>query len=472
MNSFERGLTLKHRLCFYLGGILFATVSYILGLWFYALECAKWGDAETYRKIVDSLTGGFRSHQLTFFAWEIFCVAVAFLLGSLFQREVINRRRAEEQANVDGLTGVYNHRFLQERLAAEIERANRFRRVLSIIMLDIDDFKRYNDTWGHQAGDKLLVLFAALCGQCIRSIDFLARYGGEEFMIILPETTETEAYNVAERIRQTTERETVAAFGPEKGATVSAGIACYPKHGFTRHALILSADAALYSAKRSGKNRTHIYERNQHLPYRAASGHIHTIANDTDLEAIETLSAAVDGQSSCYAGHSSAVSNNAVMLGKKLGLSSGELGSLRVAAMLHDIGTLGTPREVLDKCSPLLQEERILIENHPGLGARILARLQQMTDIGPGVMHHHERYDGKGYPNGLAGKQIPLFARIIAIADAYDAMTHPRPYRKTLSREEAIEELRRCAGTQFDPDLVEEFIAALQQSDAATGQAA
>ncbi|MDH7601114.1 MAG: diguanylate cyclase [Armatimonadota bacterium] len=472
MDRAEPGLSLKHRLCFYLGGILFATVSYILGLWLYAVECASWGDAETYRKIVDSLTGGFRSHQLTFFAWEIFCVAIALLLGSFFQKEVMNRRRAEEQANIDGLTGVYNHRFFQERLTAEIERANRFRRVLSIIMLDIDNFKHYNDTWGHQAGDKLLVLFAALCGQCIRSIDFLARYGGEEFIIILPETTETEAFNVAERIRQTTERETEAALGPGKGTTVSAGIACYPKHGFTRHALILSADAALYSAKRSGKNRTCIYESDQHRPYRAASSHVKSIVSEEDLEAIEALSAAVDAQTTCYNGHSSAVSNHAVLLGERLGLSPSELGSLRVAAMLHDIGTLGTPREILEKCTPLLQDEWKLIERHPGLGSRILARLQEMPAIGPAVRHHHERYDGKGYPNGLAGKEIPLFARIIAIADAYDAMTHPRPYRPALSQTEAIQELRRCAGTQFDPDLVEEFIAALEEHSAVDEEAA
>ncbi|MGQ9455509.1 MAG: GGDEF domain-containing protein [Armatimonadota bacterium] len=150
---------LKYRLYFYLGGIIFATISYIVGLWAYATECASWGDVNTSKKILESLTYGFRSHQLTFFTWEVFCVAVSMLIGSLFQREVTNRCKAEEQANIDGLTGIYNHRFFQERLAVEIERANRFRRVLSIIMLDIDDFKRYNDTWGHQAGDKLLVLF-------------------------------------------------------------------------------------------------------------------------------------------------------------------------------------------------------------------------------------------------------------------------------------------------------------------------
>ncbi|MGQ9455508.1 MAG: bifunctional diguanylate cyclase/phosphohydrolase [Armatimonadota bacterium] len=315
--------------------------------------------------------------------------------------------------------------------------------------------------------------FSAICGQCIRTIDFLARYGGEEFVVILPETTEKEAYQVAERIRQMTEKETVAAFGEGKGATVSAGIACYPKHGLTRHALILSADAALYSAKRNGKNRCQIYERDLHLPYRAVSGHIHPLLGSSeDLDALETLGATIDAQSGFTTSHSIAVSRNALILGKRLGISPDELGCLRVAAILHDIGKVGTPREVFEKNTPLAENEWKLIENHAGLGSRILTRLQQMQSIGPGIKHHHERYDGKGYPNGLAGKQIPLFARIIAIADAYDAMTSPRPYRPAMSQEEAIQELRKCAGTQFDPDLVEEFIAGLQESAENTDVAA
>lgn len=469
----NKGLGFKYRLCFYLAGVIFATTTYIVGLWLYAIECAESGDIETYRRVVDSLGGWLQYHRSTFLAWEILCVAIAFVIGSLYEHEVKNRKKAEEQANIDGLTGIYNHRFFQERLAAEIERANRFRRVLSVIMLDIDNFKRYNDTWGHQAGDKLLVLFAALCGQCIRTIDFLARYGGEEFVIILPETTEQEAYQVAERIRTTTEKETEAAFGSGKGATVSAGIACYPKHGFTRHALILSADAALYSAKRNGKNRCQIYQHDQHQPYRAASSHVRPLASkDYDLEAIEALSAAVDWQDGFYNYHSPSVSKYATLLGQKLGLSAVEIGNLRVAALLHDIGKLGTPREILEKSTPLREEEWKLIERHAGLGSRILTRLQEMTPIGPAVKHHHERYDGKGYPNGLAGKDIPLFSRIIAIADAYDAMTSPRPYRPAMSHEQAIAELRRCAGTQFDPELVEVFIRGLEESATTKEEAA
>lgn len=466
--------SIKHRLLFYLGGIIFATASYTIGLWAFAVESASWGDADTYRKITNNLVGAFRSHQLTFFAWEVICVAVAAVLGYLFEREVMNRRRAEEQANVDGLTGVYNHRFFQERLAIEMDRASRFRRVVSLIMFDIDNFKRYNDTWGHQEGDKLLVLFAALCGRCIRTIDLLARYGGEEFVVILPESSEDEALRVAERVREITEKQTAEALGAGKGATVSAGVACFPKHGLTRHGLILSADAALYAAKRGGKNQCRVYQRESHQPYRAASSHVHPLlaSAEDDIEAIETLGATVDAQDSYAHGHSLAVSKHAALLGEKLGMSAQEIGNLRVAALLHDLGKLGTPREILEKDTPLESHEWKMIENHAGLGSRILMRLQQMSPIGIGVKHHHERYDGKGYPSGLAGKNIPLVSRIIAIADAYDAMTSPRSYRPAMSREQAIGELRKCSGTQFDPELVELFVESLGDKASEAGEEA
>ncbi|MGB9620067.1 MAG: bifunctional diguanylate cyclase/phosphohydrolase, partial [Armatimonadota bacterium] len=260
-------------------------------------------------------------------------------------------------------------------------------------------------------------------------------------------------------------RQTAEAFGSDRGATVSAGVACYPKHGFTRHGLLLSADAALYAAKLGGKNQCHIYQRDSHQTYRATSSHVHPAmaSADDDLEAIETLGATVDARDSYAHGHSLAVCRHAAMLGEKLGMSSQEIGNLRVAALLHDIGKLGTPRKILEKDTPLESSEWKMIENHAGLGSRILMRLQQMSPIGIGVKHHHERYDGKGYPNGLAGKNIPLMSRIIAIADAYDAMTNQRSYRPAMTQQQAIEELRKCSGTQFDPELVEVFIESLAE---------
>ena len=457
-------ISLKYRLIFYVGGTVFAIVSYVAGLVVYAAESASWGDVQFYRELMRNLGYAFQTHMLSFFAWEVVCVAIAVWVGYLFDREVYYRRQAEQKANIDGLTGVYNHRYCQDRLAVEIERARRYDRTLSLIMLDLDDFKVFNDTWGHQEGDKLLKWFATLCSRTVRNIDVLSRYGGEEFLAILPESGGEEALAAAERIREATFRQSLVVFGKNRGATVSAGVATFPEHGASRHALTLNADAALYYAKQRGKNRCFIYEEKCHRSYRATSDHVQALLADEDMSAIEALGAAVDARDSYTRGHSSAVMQTCLAVGEKLGMSAEELDNLRVAALLHDIGKMGTPEETLGKKGPLEAEEWQRIENHAPLGSKILRRVQQMGSIVPGVKHHHERFDGTGYPAGLAGNSIPLLARIIAIADAYDAMTNARSYKGAMSQEEAVEEIRKCAGQQFDPELVELFVSVAQQS--------
>lgn len=451
-------MSLKYRILFYLGGLAFATMSYVAGIWAYGAESASWGDTQFYGSLLRNLLYAFSHHTTTFFVWEIVCVGIAATFWYLLDREVYYRRKAEQKANVDGLTDIFNHRYFQERLAAEIDRANRYDRTLSLIMLDLDDFKTFNDTWGHQEGDRLLKWFAEICCECIRSMDLLARYGGEEFVVVLPEADAKEALAVAERIRENTEKRSLSAFGKNRGVTVSAGVANFPTHGRNRHALVLNADAALYYAKQDGKNRCFVYQEQCHRSYRATADHVKALLSNDDLEAIEALGAVVDARDAHTRGHSSSVMRLSVDLGEKLGMSAQELDSLRTAALLHDLGKIGTPEDILGKSSPLQADEWERIENHAGLGSQILKRVQQMGAIVPGVRHHHERYDGKGYPNGLAGKNIPLLARIIAIADAYDAMTSARSYKRAKTPQEAVEELRRCAGQQFDPELVELFV--------------
>ena len=209
-----------------------------------------------------------------------------------------------------------------------------------------------------------------------------------------------------------------------------------------------------------------VYKQECNRSYRATANHVKALLSDEDMEAIQALGAVVDARDTHAKGHSAAVMQFSEALGEKLGLSAEELGNLRAAALLHDLGKIGTPEEILGKPAPLESEEWKQIENHAGLGSRVLKRVQQMASIVPGVKHHHERFDGKGYPSGLAGADIPLLARIIAIADAYDAMTSSRPYRKAMSSDEALEEIRRSAGTQFDPELVELFIQAIRQNKA------
>ncbi|MCL5104683.1 MAG: diguanylate cyclase [Armatimonadetes bacterium] len=462
MTGGKNNLGLKYRAVFYAFGVAFGTASYIVGLLAFGMESASWGDLELYKHLLRDLIFSFRSHSLSFFIWLIICTAISGVIGHLFDQEVYHRRKAEIRANIDGVTEIYNHRYFQERLCAEIERASRYGRTLSVIMLDLDNFKSFNDTWGHQEGDRLLKWFATVCDKCIRNIDVLARYGGEEFVVILPETDTKEALDVAERIRHSTQKQSQTVFGRNKVTTVSAGVASYPQHAQTHHALVLNADAALYYAKQRGKNCCFVYEEECHRSYRVTAGHIQPLLRDDDMEAMEALAAAADAKDSHMKGHSMSVMRMAVTLGEGLSMSAEEMSNLRAAALLHDLGRIGTPEEILSKPGPLASEEWKKIENHAKLGSRILKHVQQMGSIVPGVKHHHERYDGKGYPNGLSGKNIPLLARIIAIADAYDAMTSARSYREALSTEEAIEELRRGSGNQFDPDLVKTFIAQLK----------
>jgi len=456
-------LSLKYRLMFYAGGIVFATVSYIAGVWAYGVESASWGDVQIYQALMRNLEYCFGSHMLTMFIWESVCVCIAVAIGCLFDREVFYRLKAEQRANIDGVTEIYNHRYFQERLNSEIERASRYERTLSVVMLDLDYFKVFNDNWGHQEGDKLLKWFAHVCADCVRNIDVLARYGGEEFVVILPETGAKEALAVAERIRQTTDKQSVIEFGKNRGVTVSAGVATFPDHARTRHALILSADAALYSAKQRGRNRCLTYDENcTHLQH-VSTSHVKALLATDDLDAIEALVAMIDNRDEYTKGHSRAVMEVSVAIGEKLGMSEDEIGSLRSASLLHDLGKIGTPEEVLEKSSPLDPGERKQFENHAYLGSRMLRRVQQMSAILPGVKHHHERFDGKGYPSGLSGKSIPMLARIIAIADSYDAMTSARAYRKKMTHAEAVAQIRSCAGSQFDPDLVDAFIDIIEQ---------
>lgn len=454
-------LSLKYRLIFYLGGFIFATASYTLGLWIYGIESASWGDVQFYRRLMTHTVEAFQAHQISLFAWELICIGIAVTIGYLFDREVYYRRLAEQQANIDGLTGIYNHRYFQERLSSELERANRYGRCMSLVMLDLDDFKAFNDTWGHQEGDRLLKWFGTVAGQCVRNIDVLARYGGEEFVIVLPETSPEDAFAVAERIRETVERQSPVIFGKNRGITISAGLAGMPQHGTTRHALILNADCALYHAKQRGKNRCFVFEE-EHQRFYKATQHVAPLLYDDDIGAIEALGAVIDAREAHRSGHSKAVMEAATALGAKMGLSVEELANLRVAALLHDIGNVATPPALMGKPGPLDPQELSCVEDHAGLGSRVLRKVQQMAAIVPGVKHHHERFDGSGYPNGLAGENIPLLARIIAIADAFDAMTNSRSYREPMPAEKALQEISNCAGTQFDPELVEKFVEAMK----------
>ncbi len=368
--------------------------------------------------------------------------------------------QARIRANTDELTGLYNHRHFHERLDQEITRDSRFGGTFSLIMMDVDLFKSYNDIYGHLAGDQVLRKVGEYIESSIRGIDLAFRYGGEEFAVILPEARIEDAYKVAERIRKTIEAKTSLKAMP---ITVSLGIANWPNDGVMKEEIIGRADEALYRAKQMGRNRTCMSSdiKKNNAPLLSAE----LVSNPKALSIIYALAATVDAKDSYTYGHSRKVSEYAIAIAESMKLPLEKINSIRSAGLLHDIGKIGVPDSILNKNSSLSSDENELIKTHPKMGEEILKHVIDLTSCIPGILHHHERFDGAGYPAGLTGEKIPIEARILSVADAYDAMVSPRPYRKQLSLQEALDELKRCSGTQFDPDIVDAFVKVIQKND-------
>jgi diguanylate cyclase (GGDEF)-like protein len=318
--------------------------------------------------------------------------------------------------------------------------------------MDIDLFKTYNDAYGHLAGDQVLRRVGQCIKNSVRSIDLPFRYGGEEFAVILPEARLDDAYKVAERIRKTIESNASLHTMP---VTVSLGIANWPADGIMREEIIKQADAALYRAKQLGRNRTCLSTDMLKTTTDAIS--VEMEAQPKALSIIYALAATVDAKDSYTYGHSRKVSEYAVRMAELMDMPADRINTIRAAGLLHDIGKIGVPDSVLNKRSVLSEEEWKPIRLHPELGVEILKHVIDLINCLPAINYHHEHYDGSGYPGGIKGDNIPIEARILAIADAYDAMTSPRPYREQLSGKDALAEIRRCAGTQFDPELADIF---------------
>ncbi|HEX9896618.1 MAG TPA: diguanylate cyclase [Dehalococcoidales bacterium] len=365
--------------------------------------------------------------------------------------------QAKTWAITDGLTKLWNHRYLHERLDEEIARGTRFGAAFSIIMIDIDFFKTYNDTYGHLAGDEVLASIGKCIQSSIRTIDMAFRYGGEEFAVILPETVLEGAYVVAERVREKIEQRFRSG---RVSITASLGIASWPTDGVTKEQILTSADQALYAAKETGRNRTC-------APSDVKKQGLVTIGSESATQRIAismifALAATVDAKDHYTYGHSRKVSQYAVAMAEALNLSQEKITVVRNAGLLHDIGKIGIPDAILNKEGTLDEQEWRQIKTHPELGVEILRYVVELSNALPIILNHHEHYDGSGYPSGISGKQIPLEARLIAVADAYDAMTSLRPYHSQRSPQDAIIELRRCTGTNFDPELVDLFCKIIQ----------
>lgn len=363
------------------------------------------------------------------------------------------RRYAEAQrlASADPLTGLVNHRAIHERLDAELWRAARQQHPLAVIMADLNNFKCFNDTYGHPVGDRVLRLVAEALRAEARGTDIVGRYGGDEFLIVLSGGDENAAAAYIERVRARVDALDPQLDGPcAVPLALTAGVALYPRDARGPHELIAHADRALYARKQGAHWRALVANLDNDAANSRAS-----------LEIIDGLLAAVDAQDGYTLAHSALVADTALLLAEALALSDEEQKLLLLAARLHDVGKISLPGHLLRKAGALDDEEQRLVRQHVEFSATILRGVPGLQGALAPILTHHERWDGYGYPLGLCGADVPLLGRILAIADAYGAMVLDRPYRAGLSLPERLSQLRLGAGTQFDPALVTRLCAAL-----------
>jgi diguanylate cyclase (GGDEF)-like protein len=385
--------------------------------------------------------------------WERSPVLSIALVGpllaiSLYQRTTHRALRAMRLALTDPLTGLGNHRHFHERLQRELRNAEEQETPLTLCFVDIDDFKKINDRFGHPSGDRVL----SQVGGRLRQGGEAFRLGGDEFALLLADHDEKLALDAAKSIVDRIADLDLDHIG---NVTVSAGLATFPVQGHGRDELIRLADSALYWAKEHGKNRVRLYR-----PDVVELAELKRLAAGPDqaarYRAAASLAKAVDARDTYTGSHSERVAELSARVASRIGLSPEQVELTRLAGSLHDLGKLAIPEEILRKPGELTDSERLVLERHPQIGFRMLDSLgvDPVADL---VLHHHERWDGAGYPDGLRAEQISLGARIIFVADAYDAMTWDRIYRPKRSPHAALAELERCAGTQFDPGIVAAF---------------
>jgi diguanylate cyclase (GGDEF)-like protein len=383
------------------------------------------------------------------------------------QIEEKNARLAENNtllqalSTTDPLTELPNHRALLSALKRELERAQRYDRPCSLLFLDLDHFKAINDGYGHVAGDTVLREFAGVLSTTIRNMDTAGRWGGEEFVVILPEATAEEALDIAERIRKA-----VGFFSFEISGglhlTCSVGVACYPEHAADHDALLTAADQAMYGAKRLGRNQVRMVSDTAIIALlnteTAEGGREETALHGT-VEALVTL---VEKRDRSLGYHSQQVADLVRQLALARGMSLKEAQVVALAGQLHDIGKVAIPDAILQKPGPLTEEEWEQMRRHSIVGAEVISCVPSLRPLAPVIRAHHERWDGQGYPDHLQSEQIPLAARLIAVVDSYTVMITDRPYQLARSPAVALVELQHCAGSQFDPRVVEALTGLLQ----------
>ncbi|HEX9234336.1 MAG TPA: diguanylate cyclase [Candidatus Acidoferrum sp.] len=454
------------------------------------------------------------TQDIDFTAEEILLLGTLADLIAGALHNALTFQKAQEQAITDGLTGVKTHRFFMEALSAEWKRSTRAGRAFALVLMDLDRFKFVNDFYGHLEGDLVLQRVGHILEANCRRSDVVARYGGDEFVILMPETSMEQARQLASKLRSWVCADNLLR---EKNVSASFGIACYPLHGSSPQELIQVADASMYLSKHQGGNAVstadhfdpgeakkwkkdvleaylgvtlkrlfatgpdafeEIYQRLKQFTESLAAteaGNGVTVAQEVPedagpqalpqavLDTVTSLAFAIDAKDHYTQGHSQKVSAYAALIAEAMEMSDAEIDEIRLGAVLHDIGKVGIPEQILNKSGPLNPDEWETMKSHVVFGAKILEPLKPLARIREMVHHHHEYFDGSGYPEALRAEQIPLGARIVAVADAYDTITSDRTYKKGRSAEEALAELERCANAQFDARIVEIFVRVMRQ---------
>lgn len=430
-----------------------------IGLFINFIEIALLIYAYTKNPVV-SILAGLTSKLIT-----VICSIIVSMFAN-FQENQNKKLHAQKYklellSVTDDLTGAYNHRFFNTTIDKEIEKSKTDKKPVALVMIDIDNFKMCNDISGHDYGDDILKGTTTILKEAVGEENTVCRYGGDEFAVILPNFDLQAASQIAHTIRNLYERKKSKYFEENafSNITLSMGLSVYPDMAATKDDLINQADMALYHSKNLGKDNIHFYQDVlEKLKKNISSDHQHMIG------VFKALLSTISAKDKYTRGHCERVAHYAVMIGEALNLSIKDISMLQYAGLLHDIGKVEVPKLILSKTGNLTEKERDIIRQHPVYSANILEPLSmhQLIDY---VMHHHERYDGLGYPHGLAGKSISLGARILCVADSFDAMLSERPYSSSMDMNTAFSELERHSGTQFDSEIVETFISVMKKSE-------
>jgi diguanylate cyclase (GGDEF)-like protein/putative nucleotidyltransferase with HDIG domain len=410
---------------------------------------ALWRDAEA---LVTGMSDAQRDVMLITLVAGALLAALLFLVFRASQARLTRQhRQLMDATRRDALTGMLNHGAVVGRLSEEIETARTSETRIGLALVDVDNFRLFNATHGHDAGDHVLLRVAEVVNREGEDA-VVARYGPDEFLVVSPDRGVTEMEQLAQRLRLGLEDVGVVFDGTEVlPVSVSVGICAYPDHAAASTELLSAATVALTEAKASGGDSVRTAQTGEEERVVAGS-----------FDVLQGLVLAVDTKDRYTKRHSEDVARYAVFLAQRLGLDEDTQRTIQLAGLLHDVGKIGIPDPVLRKPSKLTDDEFRMFNQHVVLGAAIVGSVPNAQLVQAGIRHHHERWDGTGYVDGLAGEMIPLVARIISVADTFSAMTTTRPYRKALPLAEAISRLRDAAGTQLQPELVVEFITGIE----------